>query len=208
VSDAPADLTPGRRPRISPMGILSLMTIVAMAIVIALMWHEIGPLRAEVRQLRDEVGKLTIDDPTKLAAIQFHRGDDEFMWRWRVWIPAGHSYRLRWVDAAIPRTGFPAPAGFTRALSGPDENVVIYRIDENGWSTLDVLGETIQGNQRKWSTANRLLEAEGVGERTETYDPGEPIVLTRQIGDFGFFSGPVNMEDPTDGFMIWLEPIK
>jgi len=187
---------------------LLLTTIVALAIVIALFWREVGPLRAEVRQLRNEVGKLTIDDPTKVAAIQFHRGDDDLMWGWRVWIPAGHLYRLRWIEAAIPRTDFPALADFTRTLRGPGENVVSYRVDDKGRSTLDAFGETIRGKQHNWNWARGLSEEEGIGESTETYDPEEPIVLTRQRDFSSFFNRPGNTDDPADGFMIWLEPVK
>jgi hypothetical protein len=135
------------RLRLSLLNLFFLTAILALAIVIALFWREIGPLRVEVRQLRDETGKLTIDDPTKLAAIQYHRRDED-LWRWRVWIPAGHSYRLKWIEAAIPRTDFPALADFTRTRSGPCEYVVSYRIDDEGWSTLDAFGETIRGKQQ------------------------------------------------------------
>src|SRR5882724_1348501 len=99
------------RLRLSLLNLFCLTAIVALSIVIALLWREVVPLRTEIRQLRNEVGKLTIDDPTKVAVIQFHQNDDELTWRWRVWIPAGHSYRLRWIDAAIPRTEFPALGG-------------------------------------------------------------------------------------------------
>jgi hypothetical protein len=194
--------------RFSLLNGLLLTGIVAFSIVVALQWREIGPLRAEVRQLRNEVGKLTIDEPTKVAAIQFHRGDDELMWRWRVWIPSGHSYRLRWIDAAIPRTDFPALADFTRTLSGPGESVVSYRIDDEGWSTLDAFGETIRGKTHNWNWARGLAEDEGIGKSTETYDPEEPIVLTRQRDISSFIARPVNTDDPADGFMIWIEPVK
>jgi hypothetical protein len=208
VSDAPGNISRRNwRPRISLLSVLLLTTIVALAIVIALFWREVGPLRAEARQLRNEVGKLTIDDPTKVAAIQFHRRDDN-LWRWRVWIPAGHSYRLRWVEAAIPCTDFPAVADFTRTLSGSGENVVSYRIDGKGWSTLDAFGEIVQGKQHNWNWAGGLSEEEGIGDSTETYDPEEPIVLTRQRDISSFIARPVNTDDPADGFMIWLEPVK
>ena len=54
-----------RRPRFSLLTLLLLMAIAAMGIVIWQLWSEVEPLRAEVRNLRLETGRLTIDDPAK-----------------------------------------------------------------------------------------------------------------------------------------------
>jgi hypothetical protein len=194
-------------PQFSLLTVLLLTAIAAMALVIALFWHEIGPLRTEVRQLRNEVGKLTIDDTAKPAVILVH-SNTPFTWKWRIWVPAGHSYRVRWCDAAIPRIGFPTAANGTLALDGPREYVVTYRIQDDGWSTLDAAGETVRGNQQNWvAWPSRSIEGESVDERTETYDLGKPIVLIRMRVSNQNGSVPT-MADPADGFMIWIEPIK
>jgi len=44
--------------------------IVALSITVATLYGEIGPLREAVARLRNEVGELNIDDPTKLHAIR------------------------------------------------------------------------------------------------------------------------------------------
>ena len=67
---------PRFRPRISILNALLLTTIVAMAIVIVQLWREVGPLRTEVRQLRNQTGKLSILDPTKTHAIEVATLDD------------------------------------------------------------------------------------------------------------------------------------
>jgi hypothetical protein len=46
------------------------VVIVALAIVIDLLWREVGPLRAEVRRLQMEFDHLSIDDPNEATAIQ------------------------------------------------------------------------------------------------------------------------------------------
>jgi hypothetical protein len=201
--------TPPRHflPRFSLLTVLLSTAIAAKALVIALFWHEIGPLRTEVRQLRNEVGKLTIDDPAKPTVILVHP-NAPFTWKWRIWVPAAHSYRVRWCDAEIPRTGFPTAANGMLALDGPREYVVTYRIQDDGWSTLDAAGETVRGNQQKWvAWPSRSIEGESVDERTETYDLGKPIVLIRmRVSNQN--GSVLTMADPADGFMIWLEPIK
>jgi hypothetical protein len=95
------------RPRISLISALLLMTIVGMAMVIAQLWHEVGPLRKEVRALRNEVGRLSIDDPTKVHAIEV-RTNEQLSWKWRVWVPenAKVSFHTKWGN--VPRTGVPA----------------------------------------------------------------------------------------------------
>ena len=94
------------RPRISILTALLLMTILGMAIVIVQLWREVGPLRAEVRQLRIESGRLTIDDPDKIHAMAVHSADTESKsWKWRMYLPAGHKYYLHSLSAKIDDRG-------------------------------------------------------------------------------------------------------
>ena len=65
------------------------MTIVGMAIVVVQLWREVGPLRTEVRQLRDEVGRLSIDDPIESFTRSRSAPTSDLTWKWRVWVPAG-----------------------------------------------------------------------------------------------------------------------
>ena len=74
------------RPRISLLSALLFMTIAGMAIVIVQLWREVGPLRAEVRRLRNELGVLTVENPSRLHAIEV-RTKDEMIWKWRIWVP-------------------------------------------------------------------------------------------------------------------------
>src|SRR5687767_8697943 len=97
---------PGFRPRISLLTALLFITIAGMAIVIVQLWREVGPLRVEVRRLRDETGVLSVDDPTKIHAIQVQTEND-LTWKWRVWIPENRIYVLRSVGGGVPTVGLP-----------------------------------------------------------------------------------------------------
>src|SRR4051812_24220210 len=84
---------PRLRLRLSLLTTLLLLTIVGMAIVISLQWREIGPLRADNWRMRDELGYLNIDDPTKAYAVQLKTLGDE-AWKWRVYLPPSGKYQL------------------------------------------------------------------------------------------------------------------
>jgi hypothetical protein len=92
---------PRRRPRFSLLTMLLLTTIVGLGIVVALQWRQIEPLRREVRELRGEVGRLTIDDPKKAYAI-FVPTVEGNHWRWRVYLPPGAEYRTFVYSGRLP----------------------------------------------------------------------------------------------------------
>ena len=56
----------GRPIRFSLFTAILLTTIVGLTIVVVVLWREVGPLRVEVRQMRAQLGKLTIDDAEAL----------------------------------------------------------------------------------------------------------------------------------------------
>ena len=87
------------RPRFSILTALLLMTIVGMVFAVvhvrnraASLELELRTLAYENRQLRDEVGALSIDDPSKIYAIRV-RTDDDRTWKWRVSGSRGHECR-------------------------------------------------------------------------------------------------------------------
>jgi hypothetical protein len=84
---------PRLRPRISLFAAFLLTTIVGMAMVVALQWREIGPLRTEVRRLRSELGYLTIDDPKRACAVSVPSFEDDTR-KWRIYLPVGGQYSI------------------------------------------------------------------------------------------------------------------
>jgi hypothetical protein len=188
---------------------LLLMALVACGITIWQLWREVGPLRQEVRRLRDEVGELAVDDPTKIHAIQV-RQPDELTWRWRLWIPEGRSYVLRSVGENIPMAGSPKEGG-TMWLRDSGEMWVEYQITKDPRSgewrgKLSREGGSVGADTHEWvNWGNRSGSSEGVGTKTMVFEPDETVVLTRQRFGQSVKSSD-DIPDPAPGFMIWLEP--
>jgi hypothetical protein len=184
------------------------MALVACGITIWQLWREVGPLRAEVRRLRDEVGELAVDDPAKIHAIQV-RQPDSLTWRWRLWIPEGRTYALRSVGGKIPAKGYPELGG-TLFVRDPGEMSVEYRITKDPRSdtwrgAMSVKGGSIGSDEHAWVTwSNRTGTGVGVGTSTRSFEPGATVVLTRQR--FGQGDSSDDIPDRAPGFMIWLEP--
>jgi hypothetical protein len=199
------------RPRFSLLSALLLMTVLALTIVVVQLWREVGPLRADVRRLRDEVGALSVDDKTKLHAIRV-RTADEFVWKWRIWIPEGRAYLLKDVGGKIPKEGFAQANGSIR-LDEPGETWVEYRISPDPVSGLwmDHLrtsNASVGSSTQEWvKWKQRVSTSGGVSYTTLASEPGETIILARERVSQSATSSS-KIEDPSAGFMIWLEPTK
>ncbi len=111
------------RPRLSLRTALLLTAIVAFSLLVVRLWQEVGPLRNEVRRLRDLTGVLSIEDPSKVYAIQVQTLDD-LTWKWRVWVPAGRRIFAKSCWGNVPRDSFPRPDGVIQ-LSGGDNWITL-----------------------------------------------------------------------------------
>jgi hypothetical protein len=189
------------------------MTIVGMAIVIAQLWREVGPLRAEVRHLRDEVGKLSIDDESKIHAIEV-RSSEPLLWKWRVWVPQGQSVLVRSQWGNIPSSGVP-PAGGSLHLK-PGENWITLRAHPspsgNSWSAqletaTSSVGFSIQEPDRWWQWPTTSSTAEGAGFTTTVAGERDPIFILKRVrvSPIRNPSKLLRPTAPTAGFVVWLE---
>lgn len=199
---------PRFRPRISLLSALLLMTIVGLTIVCMQLWQEVAPLRAEVRRLRDEVGYLLVDDPTKVHAIRVDTRD-ELLWKWRVWVPQGSVYVVSSQADGVPKEGFPEGSGAIW-IREPGEHTIEYRIDrdrrnDESYGKMIAGGGSVGHNMQSWvNWGSRISTTGGVPTSTRSFEPGKPIELIRHRVSQASRSDP--MEDPSAGFMIWMEP--
>jgi hypothetical protein len=200
-------------PQFSLLSALLLMTVVGMSIVILQLWREVGPLRDEVCWLRDEVGELSIDDETKLHAIEV-RTNDDFLWKWRVWVPEGQSVVVRSQWGNVPRSG--VPAGNSQIALHRGEQWITFSArpshGQKGWTAqlateMGSSGTSIQDHEHWWDWPKNAFTGEGVGNTTEMAKEGQTnFVLKRlRVAPIDSSSELFKMDEPTAGFIIWLE---
>jgi hypothetical protein len=187
------------------------MALLACGITIFSLWREVGPLRVEVRELRNETGRLSIDDPSKPHVVEV-RTDDEFTWKWRVWIPAGRAYRVKLATQDIPAKGYPTTQGMI-SMEEPGEHWIEYRIapnpDSEQWmDKLTTSNGSVGSSSQPWVKWQRRSGfTEGVSYDTNVFEPGTDILITRhRVSQKANSSDQI--EDRAAGFMIWLEFVK
>ena len=189
------------RPRVSLLEILLLTTIVALSIVLEQLWRDVEPLRAEVRQLRSETGRLTIDDPNQVYAVAIDWAQTiGRTWKWRFYLPDNHKYALHVVTRQVPATGFPNLGGSIGESSSLEcgEHIceVSARKDESGaWYLRSVVqkvlpdggfgapgGRTVslQPKDDDWIKASGRAGWSGVTSQSQqAFEPDKPLELLR-----------------------------
>lgn len=200
---------PRRRRQFSLLNLVLITTVVALSVTVYLLDSEVGPLRQEVKRLRDEVGELHIEDKSKLHAIRVDT-DNSLEWKWRVWVPEGTICKVRSTGDAIPAEGFPADGG-TVYLREPGEHVlrwVVSRDEKNNRWVGEFRHSTgsVGYDQQPWvEWGRRFAREEGVGRKTQVFEPDERVVLIRRRYT-NRDNPPANPDDPLEGFLIWIEP--
>lgn len=220
------------RPRLSLSTALLLLTIVGMAIVMVRLWIEVEPLRADNRRLRGEIGELTVDDPTKIYAMQLSRAGFR-SWRFRVYLPVTSSqkpYWLRIATAGIPLSG-PAEqwSGSGSTLPSGEHVIdvdVLPEKDSDGRNIVVVTRGTDESHTSMKSDQYPDFEPkepadyswgwQSVGSEQEVFDPTSPVTLLRfrpqrktvlgrdsQGRITQWQNGEIN--EPTEGLFIWID---
>lgn len=203
--------------RVSLLTLMLLMTIAALAIGLIVVGRnnrrleEVNQtLSAENNRLRDEVGELSVEDPKKLHAVRIET-DSYLDWQWRIWIPEGVAYRLRGVASDVPKEGLPQERGGTIMLREPGEHVIRYRIrrdprDGKMYGSLSARGASVGKDEHAWAEwGSHVTTTSGVGTSTRAYSPDQVVELCRHRVSQADSSSDI--EDPSAGFLIWLEPM-
>lgn len=205
------------KPRISLLTGLLLLTIAGMAIVIVRLWNEVGPQRVELRRLRDELGVLTIEDSSKLHAIQVQTNDN-LQWKWRIWAPDDDEYTLRFKWGEVPKDGFPELD--VGCSIEPGENLITLTLqkdrNDGEWKTRvettsgDGIYRSIREPEPWFLWTINHIDRDGVEFSTEVEPtPKKQFLLQRfrTVDDELKAKGldPTKSDELLPGFLIWVE---
>ena len=202
-----------RHPRFSLRSLVAVVTLVAVTLVIWRLYSELVPLREENRRLRDEVGELSIEDESKFHAILMPQSNpSEFTYKWRIWVPEGRSYQLQYASKSIPKQGLPNGYGGGLPVTEPGEHWVEYRVfrdaDSGKWhDVLSTRHASVSGSYQEWPDwPQRVGTGASVGDSTRVFEPGRTVELVRW--HISQANSSAQIEYPSAGYMIWLEPVR
>ncbi len=223
-SELPNNAYSGRW-RFSLRTLLLVVVIICIAIPMAIQTLKLYRAEAELRQLRNEVGYLAVDDRSKVHVIAIDMNEPD-TWRWRIFLPQGVRYSFCLGYGDIPAKGVTEPKLkhiSNEPYSDEDVEVLVTAklrpLDEGNWSlsVSSAIGDrpyqmgggkvTIPGKQMRDIQNVSIYDAHTLGTRgAKTLDPREPIVLlqqrTRERRSDGTYQSSVG---PMPGYMIWLE---
>jgi hypothetical protein len=222
--EQPHSTTPSRW-KFSLRTLLLIVCIVCLAIPLVLQSLKLSRAETELRQLRDQLGYLSVDDHSKVHVIAVDMNEPD-TWRWRMFLPQGARYTWCLGYADIPAKGVPKPkisSTSAEPYSETEAEVVVTamlrQLDDGNWSLS--VSSSIGGQRDQMGGARVTIPAEEMrrfrevssyegltrGNRgTELLDPKGPIVLlkwrTTERQPDGSHQPSAN---PMSGYMIWLE---
>lgn len=210
---------------------LFVLSLIGSNLYVSWKWRE---SRGEIDRLREEMGWLKIDDPTRIYVRQVDSWDP-LSWAWRIYLPPGE----RWVHAgsgAVAETGLKTSFGASTALqprtrrggAGPPdpldcEFTLTARIERDQRGNLQLavspphqrLTVGLMPKDTAWisdhkhfglSTARKIeIEAASSLSQTRSFAADDTVVLLR-------LRAPDDKQaesgEPCDGIMIWFAPKK
>lgn len=227
MDDAPPPLKHRLRFTLRQLGVL--VVFLGMGIALVMQYRELASLRAEVRKLRAERGELTVEDPSKLYAIQAPQRENK-VWKWRVSIPEGSKYWLYVRINGVPcnRPGFALTDDHLAELAndtvplelptGESEiNLSISHDPTDGW----VAPCTVRQESRlsdcfvlrlfpkphQWPNKDFDVTSTGGVSQSQVETAAGGVLLL-------LFQTKVNMSNlpppgsPVDGMLVWMIPVQ
>ena len=206
-----------------------LILVVALGVIIGsyVVGTRLKQAERELKALRDETGRLTINDRSQVHVINV-AVDEPNTWRWRLFIPKGHKYSWNLAAEEIPQFEVPQQAGIKATSYEPywerDNEVLVTatlrRQDDTHWqlSVESRIGDSknqmsggslkIRAEKFAFNTPEPGFDGQIAGTRgTKLFQPRGAIILLQRRklakqADGSHKPSP----DPMPGFMIWLQP--
>jgi hypothetical protein len=220
------------RPQFSLLTILLVMALAACGITIWQLWRELVPLRVEVRQMRGELGHLSIDDETRPYAIQLHEWEND-VWRWRIYLPPGNKYKLyeakgvfpahagisdaKWLEAVKTATNSSRGVFSSVELQGTFSLEAQLSPQGDAWKLVTIPGggDSVYRFQDNWLSdefTRKTMVRSHVGvKRQVEFSPDEPILLFH-VAKPVITTNPASPrdkhydfpKDSAEGLVLWL----
>ena len=170
-------------------------------------------LRQENAEMRKELGRLVVADPTKVNLVALP-SYEEMLWRWRIYVPKGRALQICTATQDIPDQGFPNHVGATSLQEGEYVLTVAIRKNRLQQWTLTVAnpnssaGFTISDDYAQWLADNPGWSSSQAGSGgTETTAVEEPFTLLRVRAMEPLpGGGSASSQKPVgEGVMIWIK---
>jgi hypothetical protein len=214
-----------RRWAFSLRTLLLVVLVLCVALGFYLTGRRLREAERELRVLRDETGRLSVEDRTQFHAIALD-GDEPNTWRWRLFIPKGHRYSWNLAAEDIPQHDPPRRAGTQGISNEPyweqDNEVLVTarlrRLEDDAWqlsvesrigdSQHQMYGATLRIPEEKlrWMFGGPGTDGQVLGSRgTATRGPEGPIILLQRRALERQADGSHQPSPgPMPGIMIWL----
>lgn len=223
---------PRMRPRISLLTAFLLTTIAAMALVVAQLWREVGPLRKEVFGLKQELGYLSVKNENKIYAIRVP-GLQSDVYRYRIYLPENRKFKIKTRLFNIPgiKPGQTrqewlaslAGSGMSSTIEGGERTIDVSVVPDlekkDQWllkyRTIGKESGGTSGTTMPWMNDRRTWQVSGEvapGKQSEINpDDGVVLLALRQGAIKEFEGGGYSTTGPDEtknnpGLMLWIAP--
>lgn len=171
-------------------------------------WHN-ARLESRIRAMHPLAHELMVDDETKIAVVKL-----EEMWmdenQWDLHLPV-RGYRLCMATREIDRLGYPSVLKSAPLKPGRHRLVLVQERDTTTYHLSVRCDDAMLVNADEPAEWNPNKGSEGGGDfsQSEQMAADKPFVLYRKRfmkpdGKPGYSSTP---SGPTEGLMIWIEPV-
>lgn len=180
----------------------------------------------ELSKLRDETGRMTVKDRSKVHVMYVGGSNEPMTWKWRLFIPKGVRYGWNIAHGDIPAIGLPKNqkvAVWNAQGEESDREVLVtaslQKTEMGDWqlsvgsrigdSKDQMGGMSVKFTDKFMTSVNTGgLVGDTLGSnKTELVDPAKPIVLLTNRAAGTDADGIVDVtKSPTPGYAIWMTP--
>jgi hypothetical protein len=219
--DAIADHSPPRR-RWLQFSLRSMLVLVLLAAIGFSLWtsnrqrKEIRRLQDEVKQLKNEVGDVVVEEGQehKLHALALPTLEDN-TWKWRVYVPAGRYFAVSAESGVIPPSGKSQATSRSKiGLSAGEQTITVAlrRNDEGRWEWIIATGSAtgrLQASSDKKMSGRNSSSSNGVVRNTVAVEPGTSIDLLRhRMFSRDDPSTAAGLDGPGEGILVTIGEAK